>query len=106
MAARRVCREMTVARLDETAARLAAAHGLTVAVVLDAVHLTAEAIYGIHSSVEDALFYTGKILGTARDGDYLKDPHPRVSALVSAIAAELGRPGWLEDRMAARAGRR
>ena len=106
VAARRVCREMTAARLDETAARLAAAHGLTVPVVIDAVHLTAEAIHGIYSSCEDALFYTGKILGTARDGDYLKDPHPLVSALVSALASELGRPGWLEDRMAARAARR
>lgn len=106
VAARRVCREMTAARLDELAARLAGAHGLTVPVVIEAIHLAADAIHGMYSSCEDALFYTGKALGTARNGDYLKDPDPRVSALVSAIAAELGHPGWLEDRMAARAARR
>ncbi len=105
-AARHVCRTMTAAKFDETVARPAAQHGLTPAVVQSAVHRTATAIDGMYANYQDALFYTGKDLGTARDGDYLKAPHPRVQALVNAIAAELGRPGWLEERMAADAARR
>lgn len=106
VAARRVCKDMTAARLDEMTARLADAHGLTAGVVHAAICRTATAIDGLRSTWDDVLFYTGKDLGTARDGDYLKAPHPRVSALVSAIAADLGHPGWLEDRMAASAGPR
>jgi hypothetical protein len=97
---------MTAARLDEITARLAADCGLTADVVHNAVSRTAEAIGGLHSTHQDALFYTGKDLGTARDGDYLKEPHPRVLTLVSVIAAELGHPGWLAERMAADAARR
>ena len=44
IAARRVCKDMTAARLDETVARLAAAHALEPSVVLSAVHRTADAI--------------------------------------------------------------
>ena len=104
-AARRVCKDMTAARLDETVARLAAAHALEPSVVLSAVHRTADAI-GWRSSLQDALFYTGRSLGTAGDGGYLDAPHPRVAGLVSAIAAELGHPGWLEERLAAEASQR
>lgn len=66
-----------------------------------AIRRTGDAIRGMHCTHQDALFYTGKSLGTARNGDYLKTPHPSVVALLSAIAAELGHPGWLEDWMAA-----
>jgi len=104
-AARRVCGEMTAARLDDMTTRLTAAHGLTAGIVHSAICRTATAIDGLRSSCDDALFYTGKDIGTARDGDYLRPPHPRVRALVSAIAAELGHPGWLDESMAARARR-
>jgi hypothetical protein len=70
-AARRVCKDMAAARLDEITARLAADCGLTAAVVHNAISRTAEAISGLHTSYLDALFYTGKALGTAQDGDYL-----------------------------------
>jgi hypothetical protein len=105
-AARRVCKDMTAARLDEITARLTAEHGLTSADVHNAISRVAEAIGGLHSTHDQALFYTGKDLGTARDGDYLNEPHPRVLALAGAIAAELGHPGWLTEQMAADAVRR
>jgi hypothetical protein len=40
--------------------------------------------------------HRGKDLGTARDGDYLNTPHPRVQTLDGAIAAGLGHPDWLD----------
>jgi hypothetical protein len=89
---------MTASRLDEITARLAAEHGLTTAVVHNAIGRTAEAINGLYSTPDQALFYTGKDLGTAQDGDYLEEPHPRVLALVGAIAAELGHLHWLTER--------
>ncbi len=105
-AARRVCPAMTAVRLDETVARLAAAHDLTPALVQSAFCRTAGAIHGLYGTYQDALFDTGISLGTARNGDYGLAPHPRTEALISAIAAELGRPGWLEERMDADASRR
>jgi hypothetical protein len=105
-AARRVCRAMTAARFDETVARLAAAYDLLPATVHSAIHRTADAIHGTYGTYQDALFYTGKSLGTARSGDYGLAPHPRVVTLITAITAELGHPGWLEESMAADARRR
>jgi len=105
-AARRVCREMTAARLDEVTARLAAEHGLTAPVVHNAISRTAEAIRGLYFTQDEALFYTGRDLGTAQDGDYLEEPHPKVLALAGAIAAELGHPHWLTATATAGAGHR
>jgi hypothetical protein len=105
-AAHRACKQMTAARFDETVARLAAGHGLTPTVVQSAIRRTAAAIDGLHTCHEEVLYCTGKDLGTAGPGDYLKAPHPRVRALLNAITAELGRPAWLEERMAADAAHR
>ena len=105
-AARRVCRTMTAARFDELAATLADDHDLPLGTVHSAIDLTAEGVRGYYSTDDDVVFYTGKLLGTARDGDYLTAPHPRVRSLVGAICAALGYPGWLEDHLAAAEARR
>lgn len=101
-AARRVCKDMTAARLDDITSRLAAAHRLPAGTVHMAIRRTAIAIEGLRSSCDEVLFYTGKDLGTARNGDYGAAPHSRVRALVSAIAVELGHRGWLENMMISR----
>lgn len=99
-AARRARKDITAARLDEITTRLTTAHNLTPPVIHAAISRTADAITGHHATRQDALFYTGIDLGTASNGDYHKAPHPKVHALIDAIATELGHPGWLTDMMA------
>ena len=96
-AARRVCKQITAARLDEITTRLATAYNLMPPVIHAAIRRTADAIDGHHSTCQDAIYYTGIDLGTASDGDYFKVPHPKVQALIEAISTELGHPNWLRD---------
>ncbi len=84
--------------------RIADTHCLPADTVMTAIDRTVCEIYG-YGTLEDVLFYTGKDLGTARDGDYLAAPHPRVTSLITAIDGELGHAHWPGHRMARDAAR-